>query len=402
MSTPVIDENGIIYVGTIWASPCFYAFYPNGTMKWSYGTGNDIFSSPVIYTNDTVIFGDYNGYINALYCSNGTLRWRFHTNGFIDSSPALAEDGTVYCGSADGNLYALYPNNGTLKWSYQTGDWVGRGPAIANDGAIYFGSWDGYLYATFPNGTLKWKTSGYLAGTTPIIGQDGTVYVGNRYLSAVYPENGTVKWMFDPGTDRRIIGGNPAISSDGTIYFGTHIGETLGGEIIAVNQNGTERWRKMIAALWVDSSPAIAADGTVYIGSTNDLAHAGSEGYLHAFGPGEQKNFEITNPRLSHIYFFGKDLGVSKKGNTVVIGNDTIQLRINSEDEIESVSFLLGTTFHYFNQYTDTEPPFEWKMNKRYAMTPIFNHELNIVANYRGGCQWSETIQFWYFHLRKN
>jgi len=88
------------------------------------------------------------------------------------------------------------------------------------------------------------------------------------------------------GPGRSIQTSSPAISADGTIYVGTHIGDGSGGEIIAVNPDGTERWRKQIALDWVDSSPCIAEDGTVYIGSTNDR----SKGYLHAFGPVESNS----------------------------------------------------------------------------------------------------------------
>jgi outer membrane protein assembly factor BamB len=284
-SAPAIDENGIIYVGTIWAMPNYlYAIYTsNGTLKWKYQVGDSIFSSPAIGDDGSIYFGSENDYIYALY-PNGTLKWRYLTSVAVYSSPAIGDDGTVYCGSHDGNLYAFYPNNGTLKWFYHTGDWVGRGPSIADDGTVYFGSWDGYLYAVYPDGTLKWKTGGNLAGTTPVTAQDGTIYVGNRYLSAIYPNNGSVKWTFDPGPQRTIRGGNPCISADGTIFFGTHIGQTDGGELIAVNPDGTERWRIMLATDWIWSAPAIGSDGTVYVGSSNDLNHPGSEGYLHAIG----------------------------------------------------------------------------------------------------------------------
>jgi outer membrane protein assembly factor BamB len=284
-STPAIGDDGIIYIGTAYSSPCLYAIYPNGTVKWQYGTGDAIFSSPVIGPDGTIFFGHdhgWDGYIIALN-PDGTLRWQYHAGGVVHSSPALGEDGTVYCGSHDGNLYALYPNNGTLKWMYHTGDWVAYGPAVADDGTIYFDSWDGYLYAVHPDGTLRWKTGGYLAGTTPVIGSDGTIYVGNEQLTAIYPSNGSVKWSCELGPDRTIRGASPAISADGTIYFGTWIvsgGSWAGGEIIAVNPDGTEKWRELIANDFVNSGPAIGSDGTVYIGSTSD-----SGGYLHAFGP---------------------------------------------------------------------------------------------------------------------
>ena len=271
MSTPAIDENGVIYVGTIWAHPNYlYAIHSsNGTIKWKYQTGDDVYSSPSISDDGTIYFCDSgNWQIKALY-PNGTLRWSYKTNHVVYSSPAIGDDGTVYCGSHDGNLYALFPNNGTLKWKFGTGDWVARGACIADDGTVYFGSWDGYLYACYPNGTLKWKTGGYLCGTTPIIGNDGTIYVGNKQLSAIYPENGTVKWAFTLEQNEDIRGSNPCISADGTIYFGTF----EGGRIYAVNNDGTEKWHKSLGGD-VLSAPAIGEDGTVYIGSNIERLYA--------------------------------------------------------------------------------------------------------------------------------
>ncbi len=271
-STPAIDENGILYVGSIWAHPnYFYAIdTSNGDLKWRRENDN-IYSSPVIGDDGSIYFGSLNENIYAYY-PDGTLKWRYKTNDNVYSSPAIGDDGTVYCGSDDGNLYALYPNNGTLKWKYKTGGWVGYGPSIADDGTIYFGSWDGYTYAVHPDGTLKWKTGGHLAGATPITGADGTIYVGTTKLTAINPDDGTIKWQV--GSGGSIRGSNPCISADGTIYFGNY----EGSDIVAVNPDGTEKWRKSIGGD-VISAPAIGKDGTVYIGDGRDEAH------LHAFGP---------------------------------------------------------------------------------------------------------------------
>jgi outer membrane protein assembly factor BamB len=286
-TAPAIDKDGIIYVGTVYAMPNYlYAFYPNGTLKWSYITGDSVFSSPIIDDNGTIFFGQSSGdtgYIKALY-PNGTLRWAYHTNGVVYSSPALGEDDILYCGSHDNGLYALYPNNGTLKWRFATGGWIRTAPCIAEDGTIYCVSLDNYLYAIYPNGTMKWRTK-VGAGTSPTIGQDGTVYAGWDHLYAVDPTDGAIKWVFDPGPNRCIEGGTPCHSSDDIIYFGTRIQEFIGGEIIAVNPNGTERWRKLIANQEVQSAPAIGEDGTIYIGSSSyDATHGVDFGYLYAFG----------------------------------------------------------------------------------------------------------------------
>ena len=294
-SSPAIDENGIIYVGTVHAMPNYlFAIYSNnGTLKWKYGTGNHIYSSPAIANDGTIYFGDANNNIRALN-SDGTLRWSYKTDHVVYSSPAIGKDSTVYCGSHDTHLYALYPNNGTLKWKYKTGHWIRVSPCIADDGTIYVVSLDDYLHAVNPDGTLKWKTN-VGAGTSPTIGQDGTIYAGYSKLYALNPIDGSVKWIFNPGSDRCIRGATPCNSVDGTIYFGTWIGESGGGEIIAINSNGVEKWRKKIANDWVDSAPVISEDGTIYICSTshevkNWQGYVREIGYIHAFGPIESNN----------------------------------------------------------------------------------------------------------------
>jgi len=46
---------------------------------------------------------------------DGSLKWKFGTGDWVRSSPAIGEDGTIYVGSNDGYLYAINPV-GTLKW----------------------------------------------------------------------------------------------------------------------------------------------------------------------------------------------------------------------------------------------------------------------------------------------
>ncbi|MCX6671447.1 MAG: PQQ-binding-like beta-propeller repeat protein [Euryarchaeota archaeon] len=274
---PAIDENGIIYIGTAIGDPnYFYAIYPNGTMKWRYwfGGSNDIFSSPVIGPDGTIIFADSNNWdIIALY-PNGTKKWSYHTGLVVYSSPAIGPDDIVYCGSHDTYLYALYPSNGTLKWRFKTGDWIRVSPCIGDDGTIYCVSTDGYLYAIQPDGTMKWKTW-VEAGTSPTIGQDGTIYAGWSKLYAVNPD-GSVKWIYESAGG--IQGGTPCTSQEGIIYFGTY-----GGYLIAINPDGTEAWKTYIGQC--ESAPAIGEDGSIYIGAMYEPGY----GRFYAFGSGPLK-----------------------------------------------------------------------------------------------------------------
>ena len=285
-SSPALDSDGIIYIASAYKEPNYlYAIYPNGTTKWMYAISGEIHSSPAIGSDGTIYFGCGQSIV-ALF-SNGTLRWRYSTGNDVYSSPAIGEDGTVYCGCHDTYLYALYPNNGTLKWKFPTGDWVRVSPCIADDGTIYCVSLDSYLYAIYPNGTMKWKT-GVGAGTSPTIGPDGTIYAGWSYLCAVNPMNGSVKWVFNPGGT--IEGGTPCTSNDGTIYFGT----SNGGDLIAVNPDGTEAWRAHIGDC--ESAPAIGPDGSIYIGSTDNNLN----GYLYSFGRGPL-NIDANGPYTAMI-----------------------------------------------------------------------------------------------------
>jgi len=282
-SSPAIADDGTIYVGS-W-SDYLHAINTDGTEKWRFGTSADISSSPSIADDGTLYFGTLwslgdGGKIYAVN-SNGTEKWHYQTGWHISSSPAIAEDGTIYIGSGDTYLYALYPN-GTLKWRYKTDDEIHGHPSIANDGTIYIGSYDDFLHAVYPNGTMKWKFyTNWGTSGNPSIGIDGTIYVGTDRLYAINPD-GTLKWSFELGPNRQIGRSSPAISGEGTIYVGIIIGETSGGELIAVYNNGTEKWRKNVANDYVHSSPSIDKDGTIYIGSScHDAGYP--YGYLHAF-----------------------------------------------------------------------------------------------------------------------
>jgi outer membrane protein assembly factor BamB len=270
-SAPAVAEDGTIYVTSL--DDYLHAVNPNGTLKWKYCAFASIVSSPAIGDDGTIYFGTmgspkYGGCKIYAVTPNGTEKWYYQTGDMVISDPAIGDDGTIYIGSCDNYLYALYPN-GTLRWRFGTGGWIKSHPSIADDGTIYFDSFDYYLYALYPDGTLRWKIKAASGCGSAAIGADGTIYICSYdgYLYAVYP-NGTIKWSLSIGnTDHS----SPAISADGTIYV------CPGNNILAVDPNGSELWRKEIGT--VKSSPAIGVDGTIYVGSEHD-----GFGYLHAFG----------------------------------------------------------------------------------------------------------------------
>jgi outer membrane protein assembly factor BamB len=281
-ASPAIGEDGVIYSGSM--NGDLIAFYPNGTIKWRTHIGADwTYSSPAIGNDGTIYIASVGSSRLCAVNPNGTIKWFFYAENYIYCPPAIGNDGTIYVGSNDGYMYAVYPN-GTLKWKFYAGGekGIGSAPSITDDGTIYFGGTSGYLYALYPNGTLRWAIgTGYIGESSPAIGIEGTIYVGDQDNYRIYSinPNGSVNWYYKTGGE---IISSPAIDKNGVIYCGS-----MDGNLYALNPNGTLRWT-FDAGDSIESSVAIEEDGTIYV-AAQFLPSGGQEfrTYLYAFGRGE-------------------------------------------------------------------------------------------------------------------
>lgn len=117
---------------------------------------------------------------------------------------------------------------------------------------------------------------------SPVIGEDGTIYlVTNWQLYAVNPD-GSLKWEFTRGF---ISNGSVVVGAGDVIYFAT--GTTyrepgVWGYLYALDNGGNLLWEYRASGMFFGLSPAIGLDGTIYLTDT--------EGYLHAVdGAGTQR-----------------------------------------------------------------------------------------------------------------
>lgn len=115
--------------------------------------------------------------------------------------------------------------DGTQKWKFTTALRVESSPVIGSDGTIYVGAQDYKLYALNPDGTQKWVRPISRPSASITIGPGGTIYVGSddKNLYAINPD-GTQKWAFP--TEGWVYS-SPAIGSDGTIYVGGYYSEWI-------------------------------------------------------------------------------------------------------------------------------------------------------------------------------
>ncbi|MBN2081674.1 PQQ-like beta-propeller repeat protein [bacterium] len=157
------------------------------------------------------------------------------------------------------------PADNHLRWTFPTSSYVNSSPVVGPDGTIYVGS--DCLHAINPDGGQQWAYLG--CGTfdgPPALGPDGTLYAaglaGN--LCAVNAD-GSERWVYPVGG---LISGGVAVGLDGAAYVGS-----TDKNLHAVNPDGTPRWVYPTDGM-IRSTPSIGPDGTVYIGDEDGTVYA--------------------------------------------------------------------------------------------------------------------------------
>jgi len=152
---PAIGMDGTIYVNSL--NPEFYAFNPDGTIKWSYQAGDccglDVPSSPAVGADGTIYVGMTVLGSGTLVAFNpgGTIKWQVATDPYL-TAISVAGDGTIYYGATvyglenRASIYARNPD-GSLKWRYDDpdGSYVRTPAAIGLGKRLYAGSLTGFF-----------------------------------------------------------------------------------------------------------------------------------------------------------------------------------------------------------------------------------------------------------------
>ena len=173
------SEDGSLYAYD--ANPRDPAGQLTDPLLWSFATGGEIWSTPVI-REGTAYFGSHDQNVYAVYLDEGREtreKWRFATGGTVASRPLLFRD-MVIVGSFDKKLYALSADDGTLRWTFEGDNWFWAG-AVADENTIFAPSMDGNVYALDAGGNLMWKHQmGSSIVSTPVLTTGGLVVAGKN------------------------------------------------------------------------------------------------------------------------------------------------------------------------------------------------------------------------------
>jgi outer membrane protein assembly factor BamB len=155
-------------------------------------------------------------------------------------------------------------------WAFQTKKGIFSTPVIGSDGTVYVGSADTSFYALSGEGSLLWSfKTGEVIDSAAVIGADGSVYFGsgdgNLYA---LDETGQERWRFASRGQAGVITwweGNVVMGGDGTLYAGND-----DYHLYHLDADGNERWTAQTDnQIW--SASLTLDDGGAIFGS-NDLS----------------------------------------------------------------------------------------------------------------------------------
>lgn len=173
LTQPAIDELGNVVICS--SSGTVYFIKPDGVGSWTYQTGSEISTAPMMGREGTI------------YVSSGGRIYALNPEGFEEwvqeldeaAAQAMGIDNTIYVSTGSSGRLAAVGPNGDIVWKIRLRDVLCTNPVVGGGEAIYIGSENGKVYAVTDTGKKKWEID--LANSpiisTPVIGGKGVIYV---------------------------------------------------------------------------------------------------------------------------------------------------------------------------------------------------------------------------------
>ncbi|OOC59512.1 hypothetical protein BBD40_25770 [Paenibacillus ihbetae] len=99
---PIVGSDGTVYA--VNGTKNLYAINPDGTLKWKFDT-NSARVSPILDSNGIIYIGAGTNLIAVN--AEGLQQWSIQLDSIPTSAPAIAEDGTIYIATNNGTVYAI-------------------------------------------------------------------------------------------------------------------------------------------------------------------------------------------------------------------------------------------------------------------------------------------------------
>ncbi len=305
-STPGIGPDGTVYVGSEEAT--VYALDPlTGAVKWQHQEAGSLgIRGPIAIDDSGNIYfcrSTQSPAANAVVClnPNGSIKWTYSTGEYLANPPSIAigVDGTIYAGFY--GMHAIAPN-GQKKWSSKTTGNVGIYPGAAvvdASGNVYFGTSDGKILAYSANGIALWQGDHGANSCGPVLAATGLLYFSGNQGSVF-----AVKSVAPP------------ITQAPTIQLVSYDGSQLSSQWTAVNESGVTGYTLAIFQndTLLHSVNTTALQGTFQVSLSPASSYTVKVQATGVDGPGPWStpvSVIVAVPAISQIVYNGQQVAAS-------------------------------------------------------------------------------------------
>jgi len=212
-SSPVVWGDRIVIGST---DNFVYCLDLQGNLIWSFKTTNAV-EAPALIRNNTVFIGDLSGMFYAIDLQTGKQLWMYEANNQFSGSANWFRDRTgrefIIAGSYDFYLYCFEATTGRLMWRYEAQNYLHTTPALWNGHAI-FGGCDGLLHMVrLSNGQSlsTIKVASYIASAAAIVGDKAFIGDYDGKFSSIDLKSQTIRWSFERETRQLPFIGSPSV-----------------------------------------------------------------------------------------------------------------------------------------------------------------------------------------------
>lgn len=189
--------------------------------------------------------------------------WRANVGGPVAAQVTTSPDErTLYVATLSGSVVALARDDGKPRWTVELGDRVYSTPLVRDDGTVYVGSDAKKLVALSPEGKVLWRLEvDGEADSGPVLAKDGNVvFAAGPFVYSVR-RGGDLAWRF---AARGKVFTAPAVTDEGLVIVGSQ-----DDHVHAIAPGGALSWATDLGAD-VDGAAVVGDDGAVFVGTDDD------------------------------------------------------------------------------------------------------------------------------------
>jgi outer membrane protein assembly factor BamB len=266
IAQPVVAPDGTIVIGSSGSDHRLVALDPASLSgdtvktpaeKWIFTEARSSWIAGVLILDDKVYAPNSDGMLYVLdlqdeFSSKSALQ-KIDLGGALWAQPST-DGNLVYISSVDHFLYGIDPDTYEFAWpAIDLGGAAPGTPLIGPDGSLYIGSFASEVVKVDPasgKDTLLTSTQGWVWGGPVTDGEN--IYFGDLEgnLFAVDAASGNQSWSIQPDGP---VTGSPLLTNDAIIFV------TESGSVYAVDQDGKIIWQRNVGGQ-IYTSPVTGAD----------------------------------------------------------------------------------------------------------------------------------------------